>query len=320
MWYLDPISSSSYESEGWMRWLYENKWYLPYQLVQSDRIKFGSLRQLDVLVAPSGYAPLAWNLLGERGRKALRHWVARGGRLVTMGASTELAARLGLTTARLRSPRSDIPGSLIHAKVDRGPLSRGVGNDVWSFYEYDNVMNAPQGNVAVSFPSIKSKLWQISGYARGARELAGSAAVVDERYHSGRVVLFAADPNFRAYTDGTQKILWNAIYGGNPTSAQPGGGIQRAALDTARAKAARAFSDLRSYANKMVITVPADASSDVAQLIASYGHSSVSVALGHGLVQYLVRTGPAEASRFANSLARDLATTVPSVVAIRLPT
>jgi hypothetical protein len=319
IWYLDPISSSSYESEGWMRWLYENKWYLPYQLVQSDRIKYGALRQLDVLVAPSGYAPLAWKLLGERGRLALKRWVDHGGRLVTMGASTQLAAHLGLTTARLRSPRSDIPGSLIHARVHNGPLSRGVGNDVWSFYEYDNVMHAPPADVAVSFPSARSRLWRISGYARGARELAGSAVVVDQAYGRGRVVAFAADPNYRAYTDGTQKILWNAIYGGNPTFAKLGGPARQAAIDRAREMAVRASSDLRSYANKMVITVRAEGSSDVADLIARYHHPVTPVSVGDGLVQYLVRTGPAEESRFANLLAQDLAANVPSVVSVRLP-
>ncbi len=319
IWYLDPVSTTSYESEGWMRWLYENKWYLPYQLVQSDRIKLGSLRGLDVLVAPSGYAPKAWSLLGERGRKKLKHWVANGGRLITMGGSTELAAHLGLTTARLKSPTSDVPGSLIHAKVNPGPLSRGVGDNVWSFYEYDNVMHAAKKDVAVSFPSAKGKMWQISGFSRGARELAGTAVVVDERFGQGRVVSFAADPNYRGYTDGTQKILWNAIYGGNPDFAGLRSTAGQPSLDVQRARAARAATQLRSYANKMVITAQASASSDIANVIASYGRPSQQVSLGHGLVQYLVRTGSAEESRFAAALAQDLEAMGPSVVALRVP-
>jgi len=36
---------------------------------------------------------------------------------------------------------------------------------------------------------------------------------------AGRVVLFASDPNFRAFTDGTQKILRNAVLGADPATA-----------------------------------------------------------------------------------------------------
>ena len=53
----------------------------------------------------------------------------------------------------------------------------------------------------------------------GEDELLGTAAVTDERYSAGRVVLFASDPNFRAFTDGTQKILRNAVLGADPATA-----------------------------------------------------------------------------------------------------
>ncbi|MBA2639187.1 MAG: hypothetical protein H0U77_04160 [Nocardioidaceae bacterium] len=57
-----------------------------------------------------------------------------------------------------------------------------------------------------------------SGFARGAGELGGTAAVVDESYGEGRVVLFASDPNFRGFTSGTQTMVWNAVFGAAPAS------------------------------------------------------------------------------------------------------
>ena len=252
--------------------------------------------------------------MGPRGRAALKQWVAGGGRLVTMAGGTELAASMGLTSARLRSPDSDIPGSLVHAVVYDGPLARGVGDDVWSFFNYDNVMHAPAASVAVRYPVFKSREWRISGFSRGAKELAKSAAVVDERYGDGRVVSFAADPNFRGYTDGTQQLLWNAVYGPNPQV--------KAGLDHARARraaAVRAAGDLRHYANQMVVTLRPEAQAKAEDLFAQYGARAKSAELRGGLVQYRIRMRSAEESPFARTLLNDLAALGDDVLAVRLP-
>jgi hypothetical protein len=47
----------------------------------------------------------------------------------------------------------------------------------------------------------------VSGFAAGAEELGGTAAVIDEPVGDGRAVLFLFEPNFRAFTDGTQRLL-----------------------------------------------------------------------------------------------------------------
>jgi hypothetical protein len=314
VWYLDPISTSAYESEGAMRWLYDFKWRLPYRSIKSDRMSARELAGLDVLIAPGGYTPLAYRMMGPRGRQALKHWVGQGGRLITMAGGTELAARMELTTARLRSPESDVPGSLIRARVAPGPLARGVGDSVWSFYDYDNVMRARPASVAVSFPAANSPLWQISGFSRGARELAGTAVVVDERYRGGRVVSFAADPNFRGLTDGTQKLLWNAIYGADPVADR---GVVR--LPAKRAKAAEAASELRRYDSRMIVTLEASAASAARHIFAGYGLSPRATGLKGGVVQFRIPMDSAEESTFARGLATDLAGLGDRLLAVRLP-
>lgn len=314
IWYFDPVSTSAYENEGAMRWLYDEKWKLPYRSIQSARIDRRELAGLDVLIAPGGYAPAAYHLLGPRGRAALKHWVANGGRLVTMAGGTELAARMELTSARLRSPSSDIPGSLLRTVVEPGPLSRGVGDSVWTFFNYDNVMKARPASVAVRYPAFHSKQWSLSGFARGAKELAKTAAVVDERYGAGRVVSFAADPNFRGYTSGTQKLLWNAVYGPNPSGKAAVPGIERL-----RAAAARAAADLRHYTNQMVVTVRAEAQAKAEQVFAGYRAPAKAAVLPGGIVQYRIRMASAEESSFARSLLSDLAALGDDVLAVRLP-
>jgi hypothetical protein len=313
IWLLDPDSTSAYESEGWMRWLYEHKWKLPYESVTSDAIAGGALDDLDVLVTPGGDSEAALDLLGEDGQAALKQWVSDGGRFVGMRGGTEVAAVLGLTTATLAEPTSDVPGSLIRAKVDPGPLRRGVGDTVWSFYEYDWVMTAAdRGSAAIRFPTTNSPAWFISGYAEGAEELAGTAVAVDERFGEGRVVVFASDPNFRAFTDGLQKVLWNAVYGKNPPAAK----VPDAKAE--RRQAAKAARTLTSYQDQMIVTVRPGAASEAAELIAAYDVEP-RVERVRGLTRYVLDTGSAEESPYARQLATDLAGLGRGVVAVRLP-
>ena len=57
---VSTISTSAYESEGWMRWLIDFKWRLPYRSIKTDRIsrraRFAARRP----VVPSGDAPAAY--------------------------------------------------------------------------------------------------------------------------------------------------------------------------------------------------------------------------------------------------------------------
>ena len=44
--------------------------------------------------------------------------------------------------------------------------------------------------------------------------------MVDEPVGSGRATVFSVEPNFRAFTTGFQKILRNAILGGEVSAAR----------------------------------------------------------------------------------------------------
>ena len=248
--YQISSGTSARESTGWLRYLLEQEWHLPYERVTSAQIAAGALANFDVLLVPNGVSTTASNALGAKGRKALLDWVNAGGEYVGWRGGVDLAARLGLTTAKIAEPHSDIAGTLIRVAVDpASPLAEGVGPFNWVFYDYDIVMTASNpAHVAARFPAFGSQDFFVSGFARGESELGGTAAVIDEPVGTGRVVVFSTDPNFRAWTVGMQKMLRNAVLGDDAfAGAAPLAGSQtRAAAERTAKNAAGQVAALES--------------------------------------------------------------------------
>jgi hypothetical protein len=237
LWQLSQTSTAALESAGWLRYLFERVWNLPYQNVTTAQVKAGALAGYDTVVVPNaGSADPVVAELGPDGAAAVRRWVEDGGHWVSWREGTRLAALLGVSTVQLAAPTSAVPGSLFRVRVDDDtPLRRGVGREAYAFYEFDDVMTATSPtHVAVEFPPADSGDWFVSGFAEGAEELGGTAAVVDERRGRGRATVFSVEPNFRAFTDGFQKILRNTLFSDEAASAR----VARAgAATTARAAA-----------------------------------------------------------------------------------
>jgi Zinc carboxypeptidase len=249
--YQISSGTSARESTGWLRYLLEQVWHLPYKPVTSAQIAAGALADFDVLLVPNGVSTVASNALGPAGRKALQSWVNAGGEYIGWRGGVDLAARLGLTTARIAEPHSDIAGTLIRVAVDpASPLAAGVGEFNWVFYDYDIVMTASSpAHVAARFPAHGGPDFFVSGFARGESELGGTAAVIDEPVGAGRVVSFSTDPNYRAWTVGMQKMLRNAVLGDAASAARPapGAGSQtRAAAERVSKDAAANVAALES--------------------------------------------------------------------------
>ena len=51
-----------------------------------------------------------------------------------------------------------------------------------------------------------------SGWISGEKEILGKDAVIEARHGKGSVILFGFPPQFRGWTCGTFKLLFNAIY------------------------------------------------------------------------------------------------------------
>ena len=208
----------AFEGVGQLRWLYDTVWRRPYEVVTPEDVARGALEGLDVLVVPSGGALVGERKLGARGVAALTRWVRRGGRYVgyKFGGAL-LADRLDLTTADLRDGTLAIDGTLIRVRLDRSsPLAEGVGGSVWVMFSDDDTIRVRPALAPLVYPSAGLAT---SGLSLHTQRLAGQPAAVDEAVGRGRVVLFPNDLNFRGVSTGTQRVLWNAIYGPDPAPA-----------------------------------------------------------------------------------------------------
>jgi hypothetical protein len=296
-------SSASIESAGWIRYLLQEVWGVGYVDVAGGEIAEGALDTVDVLIATTGDPIVASQRMKKAGKANLRAWVEGGGEFIGWRGGAELAARLGLTTAVLSKPHSDVPGSLIRVAVDpASPLSTGVGPFDWVYYEYDVVMRASVGTAPVTYPAAGTEDFFVSGYEEGAEELGETAAVVDEPYGDGRVVLFATDPNYRAFTQGTQELLWNALFGAEPVqqarAARPA--LVRAARDAAR--------ELPRWVEPIRVSVRPSDARVVEGLVRSYG-ATYRVERSTGRVSFMLRNArglEADEHPWATLLALDL--------------
>lgn len=197
---------------------------MPYTRVSAARIQAG-LSGFDVLLVPDGYANQAQQSLGNKGLKALAAWVEGGGRYVGYLGGTELAVAAGISTAVLQNTHTAAPGTLIRVRLDpASPLAAGLAQEgtptAWVMYNNDDRMSTSLGSPAASFPAPGDPAFHTSGLAIGVDELADTAAIIDEAVGKGRSIVFSFDPNFRGWTEGTQRLLWNALYG--PAPAAPG--------------------------------------------------------------------------------------------------
>jgi hypothetical protein len=230
-------SGSGAESVGWLSYLFNEVWHVPFDRVSASDITAGALAAYDVLIATDGNPEVANNALGAKGRRVLANWVAAGGRYIGWGGGAVLAGRTRLTTNLFADPHSDVAGALLRVNADEGsPLADGVGDEAYTFYDYDPVMMATNPSyVVASYPAAGTEDFYVSGYADGEEELGGTAAITDEPAGLGRVVLFGSEPNFRAYTLGMRKVIRNALFGGEPSF---GAALRRAAaLDASVASA-----------------------------------------------------------------------------------
>jgi hypothetical protein len=231
---MSPQFVRGIESGGWLRWLLD-QWGARYREVSATDIANGALAGADVLLVPDGYAlkdpsvpsdPYGYKDLGPWGRRALVDWVNAGGRYVGFNDGAVLAAALGLSSAQFTLAEDEgfsTPGSLFRVAVDQGsPLAAGVGAFAWAMHLGGYVMRSPDpAKAALRYPPAASEDFFVSGQADGAAALGGTAAVIDERTGRGRTVSFGFEPNFRAFTDGTQRIVFNALFGADTPAAPP---------------------------------------------------------------------------------------------------
>jgi hypothetical protein len=213
------LSNAVYAFEGTqqLRYLLERVWHVPFRMLTTDDVRQGALRRVDVLVVPMGGVDIGEKRLGTRGERAIVDWVGGGGRYVGYKyGGALLAGRLGITSARFRNSPYSVPGTLIRTRIDpASPLAAGVGPWVWVMFEDDDTISVAPSAAPMRYPEVGGG-FEVSGSPLHTQKLAGQPAAVDESFGAGRVVLFPYNLNFRVLTQGTQRLLWNAVFGPDP--------------------------------------------------------------------------------------------------------
>ena len=259
------------QNEGWVRYAFDQMG-VPYTYISDQSLRRpGMLDKFDVVVFPhvNGTAnallngrpmvgpPIPWkksaltpNLdlwdqtddirpgMGLGGAAALRHFVERGGLLLTTGNSNILPITLGFnpTVSQAITTHLKARGSVIRAQPAPGSSLSPIlyGYESPSFPVYFNqapIFNVqPRDTIPLEGrdPAIgqqqermrahvilrfhdKADSLLVSGLLAGGDELAGKAAVVDAPVGSGHMVMFGIRPLWRWESQGSFALALNAI-------------------------------------------------------------------------------------------------------------
>ncbi|HLY18786.1 MAG TPA: M14 metallopeptidase family protein [Bryobacteraceae bacterium] len=159
--------------------------------------------------------------IGPEGVVELQKFVRAGGTLIAMDTAAELPREFfPLPLANVGGTPFSCPGSLVRISVDPSqPLAFGMPKDAIAFVsggEAFDITLAPaynQGDREVRVAArFAAKDLLASGYLSGEKNVLGKPALVDARFGSGHVILFAFRPQFRGQPFGTFKFLLNAVY------------------------------------------------------------------------------------------------------------
>jgi len=234
--------------EGWTRWLLE-RYRFRYKTIKDADVNRGRLsRRHDVIILPSDHKSLilgegieeyykkryggAFTIpefpeeyrsgIGEEGVKQLKEFVEDGGTLICLGDASGFAIdelKLPVVNALedLKPKAFLCPGSTLHVDVNtESPLAWGVSDDLLVIFRNNGAFEVKPGpsneetDVVLSYPDERI---MESGWLIGEKHLSRKAALVDAKIGEGRVILYGFSPQFRAQSDATFKLFFNALLG-----------------------------------------------------------------------------------------------------------
>ncbi len=186
----------------------------------------------------SNYHPDYQKGMGKKGRDKLMLFVNGGGKVISWGQSTDLfTGMLEITLDKDKKeefmlPFSNtadqarrngllVPGSLVRMKLKQDhPLTLGMPEEVGVFYRGNPIFNTRvplfdmDRRVIGVFPK---KEILMSGYAEKEELLSEKPAMIWLKKGKGELILYSFNPQFRASTPATYKLLFNALF---PTKAE----------------------------------------------------------------------------------------------------
>jgi len=167
----------------------------------------------------------------EKSIPELKKFIEQGGKIVTIGSSTNLAYHLNLPLRNamvemglnglersLPAEKYYIPGSVLSATTDN-TIPAAWGMPVISDIYFDNSPVFKISTEAIASKKIKPILWFSnpaplrSGWAWGQSYLRDGVTALEAQVGKGKLFAFGPEITFRAQTHGTFKLLFNQLYG-----------------------------------------------------------------------------------------------------------
>lgn len=232
--------------EGWTRWILDRK-SIPYGVLSDKDLRAGitvykphpgvTFKYYNILIPDQsartlleGYKagsmpPEYTGGLGPEGVKQLRYFVETGGTLVFLNRASNFAIeqfKLPVRNVVAGLPRTEfyVPGSILRIELDMShELAGGMTKETVAWVEDSPVFEitndpeatVPASNVRIvaSYPADKDPL--LSGWLLGGDKIKGKAALVEVTMGKGRVILFGFRPQYRAQSEATYPLLFNAL-------------------------------------------------------------------------------------------------------------
>ena len=226
---------NSYEAgEVWH--LLDTRIGLPLTKLKLNQFSGTSLDKYTTLIMVSG----SYNQLGKDEVKKIKKWVDKGNTLITIARGSSWAinsklineslveskkdstySRKNYVDAREHIGRERIGGVILRADIDlTHPVAFGYNDTSIPVYKNNNVFINKTYNDYSSVATY-SKDFHIDGYISELNKkdfIPGAASLIISKIGTGRVVVFADNPNFRGTWYGTNKLFLNAIFLGNNIS------------------------------------------------------------------------------------------------------
>jgi hypothetical protein len=242
----EPVSAYN---AGHTRFVIERQMGYPVTAIRTMQLLRSDLDGLDVLILPEGrYA----DVLNDKAVEKIKQWVSDGGVLLTLGSASAWAVEAGVLNTKLErkvpeegvtKPEDEtkvdgkviesreqflteikphgadpdwVPGALLNAEVDTDHwLSAGVKPQVISIYNGNDVftpIDINQGRNIAWFADADNML--ASGFLWDdiAQQLPYKPLLMWQPTGNGMVISFTQEPTYRAYMDGLNTLLMNALF------------------------------------------------------------------------------------------------------------
>ena len=226
---------NSYEAgEVWH--LLDTRIGMPLTKIKLDQFSRISLEKYTTLVMVSG----SYDQLDNKQIDKIKNWIEDGNTLITIARGSSWAIDSDLINETLVKSKNDttysrkryvdasehigrerIGGVILNADLDlTHPLAFGYHDKSIPVYKNNNVfINKTKDDY--SSVAIYSEDFHIDGYISELNRkefIPGAASLIVSNVGSGRVIVFADNPNFRGTWYGTNKLFLNAIFLGDNIS------------------------------------------------------------------------------------------------------